>query len=465
MMIGCAVLIGGCARFHAQPLVPERTLTAFSARTLDDPGLRAFLERGLGRRIDPWPPAAWEFPVLTLAALHYHPDTGAAQTNWSLAKAGIITAGARPNPQLGLNWQKVTDVPGTGISPWVITRTLDVPIETAGKRRDRLAKARYLEEAARLSLVDTAWRVRSRLRKSLLNLEAAIEEETLLTEQYAEQVAYATAIEERLAMGQASPPTMLQAQSARDRTLVAMHGAQQQRVNAAAQCAEALGISAGALAGVDVAFPFEDNAWPIAPKEAVRREALLTRPDLLEALAAYAASQANLQLEIAKQYPDLHIGPGYSWDQGTDKWSLGVTLTLPVLDQNQGPIAEAEAQRRQAAERFISMQAAAIAELDRALADYEAARGTLRSADSSLATQWAQYRMAEQRLSAGNNLWPTALIARAELRAAAVNRLHAFADTQRAVGALEDALHRPLDPSEPRIDLVQLTNPDQTRKR
>jgi len=35
----------------------------------------------------------------------------------------------------------------------------------------------------------------------------------------------------------------------------------------------------------------------------VRRQALLNRPDLLGALAAYEATQAELQLEIARPYP------------------------------------------------------------------------------------------------------------------------------------------------------------------
>jgi len=463
--IAIALLTGGCARFHARPLVPEQTATAFHARTLEQPALKAFLERAAGHPIEPWPPAAWEFSMLTLAALHDHPDVRVAQTNWVLAKAGRITAGAWPNPQVSFSPQYVADVPNTGISPWVLSRSFDLPIETAGKRRDRLTKAGYIEEAARWNLAEAAWRVRSRLRNCLLDLDAAIEEETLLTEQYAEQAAYAAAVEERLAVGNASPATVLQAKLMGERTLAAMRAAQQRRVDSFARCADALGVPSSALDRIDLTFPFADGAWPDSPKEAMRREALLARSDLLAALADYAASQANLQLEIAKQYPDLHLGPGYSWDQGTDKWTLGVTLTLPIFDRNQGPIAEAEAQRQQAADKFLGLQAAAIAELDRALADYEAARGTLRSADALLATQWAQYRLAQRRISAGNELWPTATAARAELRNAAVNRLHTFIDAQRALGVLEDAMRRPVDPCEPRVDLLELAATEPPRRR
>jgi outer membrane protein TolC len=66
-------------------------------------------------------------------------------------------------------------------------------------------------------------------------------------------------------------------------------------------------------------------------------------------LAEYNASQSALQLEIAKQYPDIHLNPGYEFDQGDNKWSPGLTVTLPILNQNKGPIAEAEAKRTEAA--------------------------------------------------------------------------------------------------------------------
>ena len=70
------------------------------------------------------------------------------------------------------------------------------------------------------------------------------------------------------------------------------------------------------------------------------------------ALADYAASQSALQLEIAKQYPDLHLGPGYELDQTDNKWSLGISLDLPILNHNQGPVAEAHGEPRRRRRAF-----------------------------------------------------------------------------------------------------------------
>ena len=65
-------------------------------------------------------------------------------------------------------------------------------------------------------------------------------------------------------------------------------------------------------------------------------------------------------------------------------WSLGATLTLPLLNQNQGPIAEAEAKRAQAAAHFLTVQSDAISEIDGALAGYQAALQQVATAKSLL---------------------------------------------------------------------------------
>src|SRR5437667_170854 len=145
-----------------------------------------------------------------------------------------------------------------------------------------------------------------------------------------------------------------------------------QSAEARSQLAEAVGLPSSALTDIELSFDGLDQFPTELTSAEVRRQAALSRTDLLAALAEYAASQSALQLEIAKQYPDLHLGPGYQLDQTDNKWSLGATLTLPVLNQNQGAIAEAKARREEAAARFVALQAQAVGEIDRAVAGYSA---------------------------------------------------------------------------------------------
>ena len=174
------------------------------------------------------------------------------------------------------------------------------------------------------------------------------------------------------------------------------------------------------------------------------------------ALAEHAAAQSSLQLEIAKQYPDVHLGTGYQWDQGENKWSLGLSAEIPVLNRNQGPIAEAEARRTEAAARFATLQAKVIADIDRAVAGYRAAQENLAGVATLLASQQKLRETAEAQLRAGAADQLELLNVQLELGAGELTRLDGQVKAQQAYGALEDAVQRPFDFSEGRNSTASL---------
>ena len=101
------VLLTGCARFQSQPLSPAESAARLESRSLDSPSLKSFLETNLNRELPAWPAARWDFEMLTLAAFYYQPSLDVARAAWAEARAGIVTAGARPNPTLGFTPQYV----------------------------------------------------------------------------------------------------------------------------------------------------------------------------------------------------------------------------------------------------------------------------------------------------------------------------------------------------------------------
>lgn len=116
--------------------------------------------------------------------------------------------------------------------------------------------------------------------------------------------------------------------------------------------AAAIGVPAAALSEIELDFTKLSKPPALAgiPVSNLKETALRERPDVLAAMADYAAAQSALQLEIANQYPNIQANPAYAWEMGEHRWSLGVTtLSVPILRQNQGPIAEAEAKRRELA--------------------------------------------------------------------------------------------------------------------
>mgnify|MGYP001041107940 CR=1 FL=1 len=65
-------------------------------------------------------------------------------------------------------------------------------------------------------------------------------------------------------------------------------------------------------------------------------------------------------------------------------YSLSLNVELPIFNQNQGPIAEAEARRKGAGARFVALQGKVIDEMDRARAACRAAVRTVATADVML---------------------------------------------------------------------------------
>src|SRR5437899_9717065 len=148
MMAGVSLGWVGCARFHPHSISPAQTAASLEARRLDTVGLRCLLETNLSRSFPEWPPKAWDFDMLTLAALYYHPSLDVARAQWAVAEGGDVTAAGRPNPILSaVPGYSLT--PSSGPTPWTPAVSLDIPIETAGKRGYRIAQAKHLSEAAR----------------------------------------------------------------------------------------------------------------------------------------------------------------------------------------------------------------------------------------------------------------------------------------------------------------------------
>jgi outer membrane protein TolC len=431
-----ALLTASCVRFEAESLSAEATTTAFAGRSLDDPGLRHYLT-------DQRTGGAWTVDKLALAAAYFHGDVAVAKARAAEAEAGVATAGERPNPVF--SFSPAYNSSSSGISPWIISPTFEFPVETAGKRGFRIDQARAEAEAARLMVAAAAWDARAKVRQTMLEQYAGKETAALLEAEIALHQAALTTLEAQVKAGEAPAFELTQARLALSRAQLALHDAEKQKAQSLAGLASAVGVPVAALGGVKPDFS-AFQAMPSVPDAMARRTALIHRGDLLAALADYQAADRALRLEVAKQYPDLHLSPGYELDQEENKWSLGLSLELPILNQNRGPIRQAEAKRRTAAATFEAKQAAVFGEIEMALAAYHATQAKVATAER-LADDAAQATETTRRMVAAGELGEPDLLRRQiEASAATLSLLEARLQAQEALGQLEAALQLPLSP-------------------
>ena len=431
------IFSAGCQPYLPKVLDPQATAIHFGKRRLDDPQLRAALvSSGHWSRSRSWPPAPWKLRELQGAALFYHPEIAVAKAKAATAQAGIQTADTRPNPTLSFTPELGN--PGGGVTPWVLGFALDVPLETANKRGERTAQAQAVANAAALSIADTAWTVSSGVRAALLDLESASRRLEVLETQRENDAALVTMVVARVKAGEAARTDFAIYQTQQSRNSIDLADGRSKLDAARAKLADALGVPAISISNTAMSFGALDH-FPAAPTErSLRRAALIRRSDILGALEDYAATDASLRLEIAKQTPDLHLNPGYTFDQGQSKWALGVGLTLP-LDRNRGPIREASAKRDEAAAVFERLQIGIRGELDQALAAYNSDRQRLREVESLVNSQTQQLDDTARLSKAGEGDSLTENAARSLVLQAKLARIEALAQAQQSLGRLENS--------------------------
>ena len=130
---------------------------------------------------------------------------------------------------------------------------------------------------------------------------------------------------------------------------------------------------------------------------------------------------------------------------GEHKWALGVTAEIPVLNQNQGPIAEAEARRAETAARFTALQAKVLAEIDRASASLAAVQEQITLLENIRQAQQKSFESLQASLKAGAVDQFDVASSELESRASELVLFDTNLRLQQAVAQLEDALQQPFD--------------------
>jgi outer membrane protein, heavy metal efflux system len=443
----CAVAgLSACVpavRYHPKPIVPAVTARQLESRSLSDPGLRKFIQANLHEKLSAWPVKTWNLKMLSLAALYYSPAMAQARAQVSAAKAAVITAGEKPNPIFRLQ-------PGIP-SPWLMGLDLLFPIQTAGKRKIMVEQAQDLTVAALLNLAEAAWKVCSNLRAAMVSYFLATHQAEMMRAQRSLVTRRVTLLNQRLTAGEISRPMVDRARLALLKTRVEVETAESHIRETRATLAAAVGVPLSALAGVQIVWP--EFGSPPGEKsisdQAIQRDAVLNRLDVRRALAEYAAAQDELQLQIARQHPNFQIGPGYQFEESNNYFTLGTSVTLPIRNRNQGPIAQAEARRKAAAAAFFATQANAIAQSEEALARYRGALSELKGTENALGQIEHVVVPTERRTVAAGEASQLALNAVLLQRPTlAETWLTALGRAQSALGTLEDAVQRPLTPGD-----------------
>jgi len=189
----------------------------------------------------------------------------------------------------------------------------------------------------------------------------------------------------------------------------------------------------------------------------LQAEAVFNRLDLRIALERYAAAEAKLKLEIAKQYPNITISPGYAYEYGDKVWSLGLSGLLSMLNKNKVAINEASSLREVEAAQFEALQSKIMSDASVAYAQLMQAQQVLENQKFILKQQQHNTQQMNKRLAAGEIDRLELTFAKLELNAVEKNLALAHYQLKMAEAELENTLQKPLIQTTQSLDIESIS--------
>jgi CRISPR system Cascade subunit CasA len=442
-------LLAGCVSYQPAPVSVSDRAAQRMAATLDSAAIATTVQRIAP---DAMPSNGLDRLVLFAAVLEHDPKVAAAHAAIATAQAEARGSRKGPGPTLTLASEYAND-PSTS-SPWLLGGAIDIPLDVGGQRKARLDRADLAVVIARYDYAETLWSERMALRRALIDGEIAHRQIALGMEIAAMRDRQIAALERQVASGELAGAMLSPYRALRAQELRALDDARARVVASRAAVAAVLGVAVSTIDETALVWPEFDAppAEPPAIMSAMRVQAVSARADILKSLASYDQTEADLRLEIAKQYPTISLAPGYTWERGLVKLPLSVNLAFPSFDLNRAAIRSALARRDEAGAAIEQAIAAAQGEIDAALVERAAAMSALaRLRNSELPQTKASAARVEAQLTQGQIAradWADAQLASL---LAQLGALDALARVQTAEAALEDALRRPLEGPETMI--------------
>ena len=419
--------LGACVHYEPKPPQPDRLVAAHDAQSLG-----ASPQSG-----------QWSDADLLAAAIARSAAVRQAEAGYRAARAGALAA--RTPPPLSLTLVAEYSRDAGGATPWLYSGLLNIPLDFGAKREARLGIADLGALQALYDYAEAVWAVRNTVVHAHVERLTA-EREAILAQQAVElRQDRASKLESRIRSGEDARPAGVTAAVELAAAQRRVQDLLNRRSIADAALAGALGVPVETIQAISLDPLPNAIALPLTSDLRVwRQEAALRRRDVLRAVADYAVAEQTLRLEVAKQYPDIQLGPGYTYERGQHKIPFDLTLVLPPRDLNRANIRAAEARRAQAGAKLDGAQTAVLAAVDQSTVALIGAKAGLdRAVNQDVPLARRADQAARRALAAGELDRLDQEAAEAAAIDAEIAALENWRAAWIAVADLEDALRRP----------------------
>lgn len=302
------------------------------------------------------PSRALTLKVALQRALALNPRLTAAEREVGIATGRRIQAGAIPNPEVSFELDNAfgtNEYAGTQMAE--TTLQLSQLIELGGKRRARIAAGEAEVDSAYWQRQATRLEIASETATAFVTVLSAQRRVQIYDLQIAGLDRMTPLLQRRVDAGASSPAEVARAQVAVDLVRVERERAKTALATARRDLAVLMGDRVPRFTSVSGQFALIGRP----PTFQTVLSAIDGNPQLMRWTAVRAQREAELLTARLKPVPDLRVSGGWRHyrDTGDNAVRLGISIPIPVWDQNRGDILAAEENlQKSQAERNVNRQ-------------------------------------------------------------------------------------------------------------
>jgi cobalt-zinc-cadmium efflux system outer membrane protein len=339
----------------------------------------AMLAPALSAQGQATPPAAG--PPLPLdeavrLALAHNQALLAQRLSIDISKADEITAGLKPNPNLALGFAGVPVAPSQFTATFFkdvaqYTAALSYTFERGGKRTERVVTAKDSTDVTAKGVVDAERQLRFQTIQAFVNVQLAKSTLDLARQDLASYANTVETSQARVNAGDLAVGDFLQISLQKLQFEEDVSNAELSLIQSKAALRQLLGFDTVAE-DFDVAGDLSHLKITVT-LDALRQDALASRPDLQSAEATLKMATDDVDLAISNRARDINGNVNYSRNAiGPDSvLGVGAAFDLKVHDQNQGNIAHARIAVDQATQTEAATRTQVLTDVLSAFAQYQ----------------------------------------------------------------------------------------------
>ena len=314
--------------------------------------------------------AALGLEALEQLALENNPTLVQAGAQVRISRGKAVQAGLCPNPTVGYTGEQIG---GQGRAGEMQGMFFEQSIVTGGKLQ--LSRAKYVQEArqAELQVLAQRYRVLQSVRLAYYEVLARQRRLELRKQLVQNSQEISTTLTELLNAGQANQPDVLQAKVELQRFKANLQRADRRLLGAWEELTAVAGTPELALTPLQDALDLEDV--PRIDRETALVNLLMCSPELRFAQAEVERDRIAVRRERVEPIPNLNIraDTGYNFEVNDTVAGVQIGLRVPLFDQNQGTIMQAQADLARAQAEVARVELVLRKRFAATFTDYESA--------------------------------------------------------------------------------------------